>query len=59
MANSVDAQNSCTNAGGTLAELGDGTVQKELIDYAVEEHIPSGLLTMLAINHNMTFKLKK
>ena len=46
MANSVDAQNSCTNAGGTLAELGDGTVQKELIDYAVEEHIPTGLLMM-------------
>ena len=49
MAKSVDAQNNCTNAGGTLAELIDGTVQKELIDYAVEEHIPTGLLMKLII----------
>ena len=49
VAKSDDAQNNCTNAGGTLAELIDGTVQKELIDYAVEEHIPTGLLMKLII----------
>ena len=47
VANSVDAQNSCTSAGGKLAELDDGTVQKELIDYAVEKHIPTGSLMKL------------
>ena len=42
--NANDAQQICISSGGTLAETQNRSMQSNFIKYAVQRHIPSGML---------------